>query len=302
MAELNFIEYNINSETHVEEDIAIRLYILGFKKISVGTKANMSMWAMNKLIILVSNDNSSPTGISGMGFNTDNSFDGSVHCDMTGLSKFKFNNLNLYTFPVDQFRQTYDNHFKTVQSETSTSNLLDHTAGLIVNGMSTNLMNTFINTLHMRVVKKSADYVTTVCQNNRLNILWNTAHTDKSGIDTIVTNVENIIDTTAEYAASGLKFMSSNVEHTTNFYSKFSTDEYYNNLPTKSSVNAYGITIAGKPKSYVLEKCISQALPNLNIIMSQRFNHNGVNEDAITYHKSKIEMYEIDEDSSNVIS
>ena len=36
-----------------------------------------------------------------------------------------------------------------------------------------------------------------------------------------------------------------------------------------------------KTKSYVIEKQIKSPLPNLDIIISQRFNHNGVNEESI---------------------
>ena len=71
-------------------------------------------------------------------------------------------------------------------------------------------------------------------------------------------------------------------------------DQFYSNavnsdvpLPSKQKLKAYGLNIHGKPKSYVIEKQIKHPLPNLDIIISQRFNHNGVNEESIVSYEIK---------------
>ena len=86
MAELNFIEYNINPTSTLVDDVTINLRTLGFNKISVTKDGKASMWSLNKCILLVNTDADTPTGISGLGFNTPNTIDGSKHCDTTGLS------------------------------------------------------------------------------------------------------------------------------------------------------------------------------------------------------------------------
>ena len=41
-------------------------------------------------------------------------------------------------------------------------------------------------------------------------------------------------------------------------------------------------------KSFVLEKSFPQLLPNVNVIVSQRHNHNGLNEESIKYYNEDI--------------
>ena len=52
MAELNFIEYNVNANTHNAEDVSIQLEGLGFNQISVSKNGKASMWAANKLSLI----------------------------------------------------------------------------------------------------------------------------------------------------------------------------------------------------------------------------------------------------------
>ena len=58
-------------------------------------------------------------------------------------------------------------------------------------------------------------------------------------------------------------------------------------LPPKHFVEGWQLNLSGKPKSYVLEKQFLNVLPNLNIIISERHNHNGVNEESIIYYANQ---------------
>ena len=282
MAELNFLEYNVNTDTHCIDTVSIRLSLLGFKKISVSICGSASMWSMNHCLMLVNTDSSVKTGLSGIGLNSDKSFDDSKHCNITGLGKHKYQNLNLYTFPVDQFRKNYDAHFKSLPF-TNSEIPIDYFAGMIVSNNNVNFMNTFNTVLQMRTVKKSTAYVTSVCQNNRFNVMWDNSASDVS-IDTVVLKTDNIFDVVAEYASIGFSFSKVDTSRIDKFYNKYVNDEYFLNLPKKNEVKAYNLNIAGKPKSYVIEKNIVDALPNLNFIISQRFNHNGLNEESVQYY------------------
>ena len=85
MAELNFIEYNVNSSTHDVENISIALQGLGFNKISISNNGKASMWASNKCVMLL-NTLDRPTGLSGIGFNSTDSLDGSSSVSYTHLT------------------------------------------------------------------------------------------------------------------------------------------------------------------------------------------------------------------------
>lgn len=282
MAELNFLEYNVNKDTHCIDSVGIRLSLLGFKKISVSNCGSASMWSLNHCLMLVNTDSSIRTGLSGIGLNSDKSFDDSKHCNITGLGKHKYNNINLYTFPVDQFRKNYDAHFKSVPF-TESNIPVDYFAGIVINNNNVNFMNTFNTVLQMRTVKKSTSYVTSVCQNNRFNVMWNNSSNDIS-INTIILKTDHIFDVVAEYASIGFSFSKVESSRIDKFYNKYKDDEYVSNLPRKSEVKGYNLNIAGKPKSYVIEKNIVDALPNLNFIISQRYNHNGLNEESVKYY------------------
>ena len=112
MSELNFIEYNVNTEEYSPADVVIALRGLGFQQISDAKNYKATMWACNGCIILLSLHNNIPTGLSGFGLNMPTAPDGSRHCETTGLNIWKDpNGLNVYSYPVENFRQAFDDHF-----------------------------------------------------------------------------------------------------------------------------------------------------------------------------------------------
>ena len=60
-------------------------------------------------------------------------------------------------------------------------------------------------------------------------------------------------------------------------------------LPPKHFIEGWQLNLSGKPKSYVLEKQFKDCLPNLDIILSERHNHNGVNEESVIYYAREID-------------
>ena len=131
MAELNFLEYNVNSNTHEIENVSIALEGLGFNKISISNNGRASMWASNKCVMLL-NTLDRPTGLSGIGFNSTDALDGSVYSETTGLNVANINGVNIYTYPVEQIKSTYDKHFKTV-GQAGVEQPLDYFAGVVFN-------------------------------------------------------------------------------------------------------------------------------------------------------------------------
>ena len=96
MAELNFVEYNVNPSTHNTENVSIALNGLGFNKISISNNGKASMWASNSCVLLL-NTLDRDTGLSGIGFNSTNALDGSTYCETTGLNVANINGCLLYT-------------------------------------------------------------------------------------------------------------------------------------------------------------------------------------------------------------
>ena len=286
MAELNFIEYNVNPSTHNVEDTTIQLTGLGFNQISVSKNGKASMWAVNQCVILL-NSLDIPTGLSGIGFNATNSLDGSLHCDTTGLNVAKIQGVNIYTYPVEQFKSTYDKHFTTV-GVAGVESPLDYFAGIVFNCSNINTVNSINEGLKFRVVRKSPNYITSVCDNNRFNIMWN-VNKDPVKINTLVFKTDDIVDLTALLTAKGFSSPKISKEQ-----KKIIADIYKKNtnLPPKHVTRGWEFNIAGKDKSYVLEKNFPEALPNLELIISQRHNHNGLNEDYIFYY-NELENHEL---------
>ena len=202
MAELNFLEYNINPTETLVDNVTICLQALGFNKISVTRNARMSMWSSNKCIFLVNTRDDIPTGLSGLGFNTPNAFDGSKHCESTGMNVVTYGGLNIYTYPVEMLKKTYDEYFTSIDTA-GTSEPLDYFAGVVINVNNVNDLNAINDQLKLRVVKRSEDYVTSVCDQNRFNVLWNVNESIDKVMPTLIIKTDSISDLVAKLVVKG---------------------------------------------------------------------------------------------------
>lgn len=285
MSDLNFIEYNVNPETHSIPDSEISIRALGFKQLSTSRCGKASMWVAGKCILLLSTREDTSTGLSGIGFNSDNCMDGSVKCTITGLNFCKFNGINVYSYPVELFRKNFEEYFDGTKSEIPSTLPLEFVSGITLENSSINVMNEFVEKLKFKIIKKSEHFVTSVCSNNRFHILWNN-NADQTKIKKVVLTTSDIFGVLADYATMGFdlttKHSSVDVEQ---FYSNVSAEDSH--VPSKQKIKAYGLNIYGKSKSFVIEKQITSALPELDVIISQRFNHNGVNEESIISYEDK---------------
>lgn len=290
MAELSFIEYNINPTSTLVDDVTINLRTLGFNKISVTKDGKASMWSLNKCILLVNTDADTPTGISGLGFNTPNTIDGSKHCDTTGLSVIKMNGLNMYTYPVELFRKNYEEHFTPV-GVAGVEQALDFFAGVVINSAGLTEVSSTSDALKLKIVKRSEDFITSVCENNRFNVLWRIESNDEIVVPTLIIKTDSISDVVAKLVVAGYDSVDVSVGRMDNI-SKIYTDDTEDLLPPRHFIEGWQLNLSGKPKSYVLEKKFTNILPNLNIIVSERHNHNGVNEESVIYYAEQ--QHEID--------
>ena len=285
MSELNFIKYNINGKTDITEDLVIRLNNLGFNIISESKNYKSTMWACNQCILLVSRDDNMPTGINGFGFNSSITPDGSVHCDTTGMNKFiNKNGHEIYTYPIEKFKDNYDEHFNTIDPA-GVDVPIEYFAGVVYNTTHAEYVNEFNESLNFRTVKKSDDYTTSVCPHNRFSVMWNT-NSDENKIDTLIIKTDDIVDVVSKYVAKGFETTDISDTRLKEIEKKYKSNEH--ELPPRHLVNGWDLNIGGKSKSYVLEKSFPQLLPNVNVIVSQRHNHNGLNEESIKYYNEDI--------------
>ena len=290
MAELNFLEYNINPTETLVDDVVINLKSLGFNKISVTKDAKMSMWSLNKCVMLVNTSVDMPTGISGLGFNTPKTIDGSKHCETTGLSVIKRSGLNFYTYPVEMFRKNYENHFTPV-GVAGVEQALEFYAGIVINNDSITDVNSVVDALKMKIVNRSEDFITSVCENNRFNVLWNINPKDDLLVPTLIIKTDAISDVVAKLVVAGYESVDVSVRRMDDI-GKLYTDDTDNLLPPRHFIEGWQLNLSGKPKSYVLEKKFTNVLPNLNIIVSERHNHNGVNEESVIYYAEQFKSTE----------
>ncbi len=286
MAELNFLEYNINPTETLVDNVTICLQALGFNKISVTRNARMSMWSSNKCIFLVNTRDDIPTGLSGLGFNTPNAFDGSKHCESTGMNVVTYSGLNIYTYPVEMLKKTYDEYFTSIDTA-GTTEPLDYFAGVVINVNNVNDLNAINDQLKLRVVKRSEDYVTSVCDQNRFNVLWNVNLADKI-MPTLIIKTDSISDLVAKLVVKGYETTDINDDRMLQIKEIYK-DDTQQLLPPKHFIEGWQLNLSGKPKSYVLEKQFKDCLPNLDIILSERHNHNGVNEESVIYYAREID-------------
>ena len=282
MAELNFLEYNINPTETLVEDVTISLNALGFNKISVTKDARMSMWSSNKCILLVNTRDDIPTGLSGLGFNTPNAFDESKHCESTGMNFATFNGLNIYTYPVEMLKNTYDEYFTSIDTA-GVDEALDYFAGVVINFSVINNINSVNDQLKLRTVKSSQDYITSVCDHNRFNILWDLKGSEGSIMPTLIIKTNNISDIVAKLVVKGFETTDVSISRMDQIKELYKEDTQQL-LPPKHFIEGWQLNLSGKPKSYVVEKHFNNLLPNVNIILSERHNHNGINEESVIYY------------------
>ena len=282
MAELNFVEYNVNPNTHNTENVSIALNGLGFNKISISNNGKASMWASNSCVLLL-NTLDRDTGLSGIGFNSTDALDGSTYCETTGLNVAKINGTNIYTYPVERIKSTYDKHFKII-GEAGTDHPLDYFAGVVFNCDNINVVNSINDGLKFRTVRKSPNYITSVCEHNRFNVMWNINKTN-FGMHTLVIKTDDIVDLTAKLIAKGFSSPKITSEQKDIIKQIYKDNKNSEQLPPKHITSGWEFNLAGKDKSFVLEKNFPSILPNLDLIISQRHNHNGLNEESIFYYE-----------------
>ena len=172
---------------------------------------------------------------------------------------------------------------------------VDYFAGVVFNCSDVNIVNSINDGLKFRVVRKSPNYITSVCEHNRFNIMWN-VNKEGYGIDTLVIKTDSIVDLTALLTAKGFESPDINKEQ-----KKVIAGIYKNNsnLP-KHVTNGWELNLAGKEKSYVLEKNFPKCFINMDLIISPRHNHNGLNEESILYYEqSELQTHDVMYMSSN---
>ena len=130
-----------------------------------------------------------------------------------------------------------------------------------------------------------------MCENNRFNVLWRIESNDEIVVPTLIIKTDSISDVVAKLVVAGYDSVDVSVGRMDNI-SKIYTDDTEDLLPPRHFIEGWQLNLSGKPKSYVLEKKFTNILPNLNIIVSERHNHNGVNEESVIYYAEQ--QHEID--------
>lgn len=285
MSEVIFLEYNVNPNDHKISDVIISLRMLGFLQISTSRNEQATMWSANKCVLLLSRKEYIPTGISGIGCNTD-APDGSIYCETTGMNLVKdHNGFNIYTHNIENFKKTYDKHFITI-GDAGTSLPVDNIVGFVYKDVfkSNNIFN---DELKFRKVKQTDNFTTTVCKNNRFNIVWDESNqTNNQLIDTIIVKTDDIVDATAKLVSNGFNSEKISTARRNEIISK--VDKNPEAYPAKHVLNGWDFNLGGKPKSFVVEKRFENVLPNLDLILSRQHNHNGINTETLMYY-SEIE-------------
>jgi hypothetical protein len=100
---------------------------------------------------------------------------------------------------------------------------------------------------------------------------------------TLIIKTDNISDIVAKLVVKGFETTDVSIGRMDQIKELYKEDTQQL-LPPKHFIEGWQLNLSGKPKSYVLEKQFNNLLPNVNIILSERHNHNGINEESVIYY------------------
>ena len=115
-------------------------------------------------------------------------------------------------------------------------------------------------------------------------------HSDDNIVDTIVIVTDDIADVVSKYIGRGFDSAPLNDVRKLEIKNKYEMQEI-NGFPPTHFIGGWDLNLGGKEKSFVIEKMFENALPNLNIVVQERHNHNGINEETLLYY-SQVHEFE----------
>lgn len=251
--DLTFLKYKSSIQ---EPDVFDNFLSLGFKQANESVEDVSSWWTAGGVILHVKSVFNSPSGIYGLGFYSN---------EPDGFQEIEDPNGFSLTVAGEHAMESYlDDSFDRRNTRRDPSELLNF-YGLVYN--TNNLKNTidfYMANWDWKILEDEDDYILLTSSNNRSVIKF--VEAEKNAIQTAYVGVKDI-----KVLRSKLSFEDYNIVDP----GRSKLNNY--KLPagfSESIINNYNLSIGGRNQNFAIEFCTKNALPNLDLIFSQRFAFN----------------------------
>ncbi len=251
--DLTFLKYKSSIQ---EPDVFDSFLSLGFKQANESVEDVSSWWTAGGVILHVKSVFNSPSGIYGLGFYSN---------EPDGFQEIEDPNGFSLTVAGEHAMESYlDDSFDRRNTQRDPSELLNF-YGLVYN--TNNLKNTidfYMANWDWKILEDEEDYILLTSSNNRSVIKF--VEAEKNAIQTAYVGVKDI-----KVLRSKLSFEDYNIVDP----GRSKLNNY--KLPagfSESIINNYNLSIGGRNQNFAIEFCTKNALPNLDLIFSQRFAFN----------------------------
>lgn len=251
--DLTFLKYKSSIQ---EPDVFDNFLSLGFKQANESVEDVSSWWTAGGVILHVKSVFNSPSGIYGLGFYSN---------EPDGFQEIEDPNGFSLTVAGEHAMESYlDDSFDRRNTQRDPSELLNF-YGLVYN--TNNLKNTidfYMANWDWKILEDEDDYILLTSSNNRSVIKF--VEAEKNAIQTAYVGVKDI-----KVLRSKLSFEDYNIVDP----GRSKLNNY--KLPagfSESIINNYNLSIGGRNQNFAIEFCTKNALPNLDLIFSQRFAFN----------------------------
>ena len=251
--DLTFLKYQNSIQ---DPDIFDNFLSLGFRQANESLEDVSSWHTAGGVILHVKTVLNSPSGIYGLGFFSD---------EPDGFQEIEDPNGFSLTVAGEHAMESYlDDSFDRKNVQRDPSELINF-YGLVyhTNNME-DTINFYMSNWEWQILEQEENYTLLTSSNNRSIIKF--VEAENNAIQTAYVGVKDI-----KHLRSQLSFEDYNIVDP----GRSKLNNY--KLPagfTESIINNYKLSIGGRNQNFAIEFCVKNALPNLDMIFSQRFAFN----------------------------
>ena len=257
--DLTFLKYQWSAIKHDTHQLS-HFNALGFHKISDNVDDVASWFSSGSAIMYVKTGLEEEDGIYGLGFGSDSDDEFQKLEDPNGME---------ITIAGPEAMGAYlEECFKPVTNLQSPSELINFYAIVYETTDMKKTLQFYLENWHWDIIDENREY--TLITSNKGRTMLKFIHGDKNRIQTVYVGVKDIKKQMS-------KIMLQDYKPVDTGYADLSDAK----LPvgfSESIINNYKLSLGGRSQNYAIEFCIKEALPNVDIIFSQRYAFNSLSQ------------------------
>ena len=251
--DLTFLKYN---SAITDSDIFDNFLSLGFRQVNESLEDVSSWHTAGGVILHVNTTFNQQSGIYGLGFYSN---------EPDGFQELEDPNGFSLTVAGEHAMESYLNDsFDRKNVERGPSDLINFYGLVYSTNNLEETINFYMDNWDWKVLEETNEFTLLTSSNNRTIIKF--VEADENAIQTAYVGVKDI-----KHLRSKLSFEQYHIVNP----GRSKLNNY--KLPggfTESIINNYNLSIGGRNQNYAIEFCVKNALPNLDLIFSQRFAFN----------------------------